>query len=229
MNTTLSLLVKETAKASLSSCILAALLFVSAGRIDWGMAWVYIGMYSIGTIITGVVLRNSTDLHAERMHIKKDAKKWDKLLGPVMAGIGPMATLVVAGLDVRLGWSPSIIVSLQFCAVAMAFFGNFLYFWALTTNPYFSAVARIQHERGHSVVSSGPYACVRHPGYSGIILFALATPIMLGSVWAFIPVAVTLGSGIIRTALEDAMLQDELGGYAEYSDIVRFRLFPGVW
>jgi protein-S-isoprenylcysteine O-methyltransferase Ste14 len=101
--------------------------------------------------------------------------------------------------------------------------------WAMATNQFFSGVVRIQEERGHVVVSHGPYALVRHPGYVGVILAMVGAPLMLGSVWALIPAAATVGVIVIRTAHEDLTLTRDLAGYETYAQRVRYRLLPGIW
>lgn len=107
--------------------------------------------------------------------------------------------------------------------------GMSLFSWSMATNAYFSAMVRIQADRGHQVVSSGPYRFVRHPGYTGVIIFSLATPPMLDALWAFIPAVVLVITMIIRTRLEDRTLNAELEGYPEYAGCVRYRLVPGIW
>ena len=107
--------------------------------------------------------------------------------------------------------------------------GHFLLTWSMMTNSFFSAVFRIQKDRGHAVVTTGPYQYVRHPGYVGIIAFGLATPLMLGTLWAFIPALFMLCISVVRTTLEDRTLREELQGYKEYATQVPYRLLPGVW
>ena len=99
----------------------------------------------------------------------------------------------------------------------------------MASNAFFSAYVRIQTERGHAVVSTGPYRWVRHPGYASGLGSTLATPFVLGSVWALVPAGLVVVLLVVRTALEDRTLRKELPGYAEYSGRVRFRLVPGVW
>jgi len=101
--------------------------------------------------------------------------------------------------------------------------------WAMWTNRFFSSVVRIQTDRGHHVVQGGPYRLIRHPGYVGAILSVLSTAVVLGSLWSLIPAGLTTVLVSVRTALEDATLQRELPGYAEYASKVRYRLLPGVW
>ena len=101
--------------------------------------------------------------------------------------------------------------------------------WAMTVNKFFSAVVRIQADRGHVVVSAGPYQLVRHPGYAGSIVATLAIPIMLGSLWGLVPAALTTLAIVVRTGREDRMLRRELRGYQAYAARTRFRLAPGIW
>jgi protein-S-isoprenylcysteine O-methyltransferase Ste14 len=140
-----------------------------------------------------------------------------------------MITWIVAGLDFRNSWSSGIGMAGQIVALLSVIAGYALVVWATGVNAFFSQVVRIQAERGHTVISNGPYQYVRHPPYVGMILVMLASPIMLGSWWALIPGAFSAVLMIIRTSLEDRTLQAELPGYIEYAQRVRYRLVPGVW
>jgi protein-S-isoprenylcysteine O-methyltransferase Ste14 len=101
--------------------------------------------------------------------------------------------------------------------------------WSMAVNPFFEKTVRIQTERGHRAVDSGPYAFVRHPGYVGFAAWMLSTPLMLASRWGFVPALLAVIGFVVRTAFEDRTLQAELPGYAEYAARVRFRLIPGIW
>lgn len=137
--------------------------------------------------------------------------------------------LLVAGLDARFGWSPSVSLTLKVMALVMIVGGYALGSYALIENRFFSGMVRIQTERDHHVVSSGPYRWVRHPGYVGAIVVYLATPLLLESGWSFLPAVLLTALLIIRTALEDKTLQEELAGYRDYAGRVRYRLLPRVW
>jgi len=115
------------------------------------------------------------------------------------------------------------------CSVACLLAGYLLSSHALIENRFFSGVVRIQPERGHYVVSGGPYRWMRHPGYAGALLAYLATPVFLDSWWAGVPAIALAGALVVRTHLEDRTLQDELPGYRDYARRVRSRLVPGVW
>jgi len=107
--------------------------------------------------------------------------------------------------------------------------GQGLFTWGMVSNKFFSTAVRIQTDRDHTVASGGPYRYVRHPGYVGYITASFATALALGSLWALIPAGLTMCLLVVRTALEDQTLQDELDGYKEYAQQVRYRLLPGVW
>ncbi|HCW51334.1 MAG TPA: isoprenylcysteine carboxyl methyltransferase [Clostridiales bacterium] len=210
----------------------AVILFGSSGRLNWGMAWVYIGMTTAFTIGSRIIMfRKNPALIAERAQFldKRDAKPWDKTLMPLVAIIGPTVMLIVAGLDERFGWSPNLPLALQVAALVITALGYLLGVWAIVVNKFFSAVVRIQRERGHTVVTSGPYRYVRHPGYAGGIVANFAMPLMLDSLWALVPAVLVNCLLIVRTALEDRTLQEELEGYRDYAGRVLYRLLPGVW
>jgi len=137
--------------------------------------------------------------------------------------------VIVAGLDHRYGWSPAFpswLVVLGFVLIAL---GYAFATWAFAENRFFSSVVRIQTERGHVVCDSGPYRVVRHPGYAGNVPPLLGIALALSSVWTLAPAAAALTITVIRTALEDRTLQDELPGYREHAQRVRYRLIPGLY
>ena len=211
-----------------------ASLFIAAGRVDWVMGWVNTGLF-VASIVGSrlIALRKNPDLIAERARAfqqgREGAKEWDQLLVGLVGLGGPLATWIVAGLDDRFGWSPEVPLAFQLIALAAVVLGYVCAIWAMSANKFFSAVVRIQKERGHTVVSDGPYRFVRHPGYAGGLLAMLATPLALASWWAFIPAGVIVLLTVIRTALEDRTLRQELPGYQEYAGRVRYRLLPGIW
>ncbi len=212
--------------------LLPAALFIAAGRLDWVMGWVFVGLLIVVTVVSRVmVARKNPELLAERAEslAAENVKSWDRVLAPLVSFYGPLVTWVVAGLDERLGWPPQVPLALQLTALALISLGYILGTWAMVANKFFSAFVRIQEERGHTVVSDGPYRYLRHPGYASAILSTLATPLALGSPWALIPAVLVVLGLIFRTALEDRTLDEELPGYAEYAQQTRYRLLPGVW
>jgi protein-S-isoprenylcysteine O-methyltransferase Ste14 len=143
---------------------------------------------------------------------------------------GGLIVLIIAGLEERFDWTPEpFSLPIKIAAIAVLVLAYAFSSWAMIENAFFSGVVRLQTERGHTVCSSGPYKTVRHPGYVGSLWSYLVMPLILDSVWAFIAVALLFVVIIVRTRLEDQMLQEELPGYKEYAGRVRYRLFPGVW
>ena len=223
-------IIKRLIQIAIVFLIQAVVLFASAGRLDWTIAWVYLAAYVAMIIINSLVLLHiDPALIAERARIKEDAKSWDKPLAGIISLFGPLLILLVAGFDLRFGWSPALAAPIQLTAWVAMILGYAFSGWAMASNRFFSGLVRIQTERGHTVATGGPYQYVRHPGYSGWSLAYLATSLVLSSWWALIPAVLTIGVIIVRTALEDKTLQNELDGYKEYAQQVRYRLVPGVW
>ncbi len=147
------------------------------------------------------------------------------LLIPCVAG-----SLVLAGLDVgRFHWSGFVPLTLRVGALLIVCLGLSGWLWAMLANRFFSSEVRIQTDRGHYVITDGPYRYLRHPGYLSLILLFIASPLALGSLWAVVPALGVAGVFIWRTWFEDRILRTELAGYADYARQVRYRLLPGVW
>jgi protein-S-isoprenylcysteine O-methyltransferase Ste14 len=208
--------------------ITALCLFGSAGRVDWLNAWVLLGLSCAASIASTAVLWRNPELIAERANVKA-GKSWDKLIVGFVVLLGPMAMWITAGLDARFHWSHGMPVLAFVAGVAMALLGGALLAWAMQSNNFFSSMVRIQEDRGHTVVAGGPYRFIRHPGYAGMTAFTLATPLILNSLWAFVPAAAMTAATVLRTVLEDRTLHNELEGYADYALRVKYKLVPGIW
>jgi protein-S-isoprenylcysteine O-methyltransferase Ste14 len=217
-------------KLAFTTILYGALLFLVAGTIHWSWGWLYLALI---TAVLGLYSRTllivHPDLAHERAHPPADAKAWDKPFVVVVGVIGPIATLLLCGLDRRLALTAPLPAAWHLAGLALVAAGGALTNRAVMHNRFFSGVVRIQRDRGHAVVDSGPYRVVRHPGYTGAMMNTIGTPLALGSLWA-------LGLGVavcavfaVRTSLEDRTLRDELEGYDGYARRVRFRLVPGIW
>jgi protein-S-isoprenylcysteine O-methyltransferase Ste14 len=212
--------------------LIPLVLLVCGGDFGWWQAWVY----SLLIVAAGPggrfwAERRHPGLMAERQNMEKaqSAKSWDKVLAPLMALSMSFPLVIVAGLDHRFGWSPDFPLWLIVLGFILISLGYAFASWALAENRFFSSVVRIQLDRGHVVCDSGPYRVVRHPGYAGNVLALLGIVLALSSTWTLIPAAVALIIAVIRTVLEDQTLQDELPGYRDYAQRVRFRLIPGIY
>ena len=210
------------------------ILFACAGDLRWWPAWAFSALL-VAAGVGGRIWaeRRHPGLLAERERTRSfkasNVKAWDKVLAPLMAVSVSFPLVVVAGLDHRYEWSPVFSTWLTITGVVLIALGYAFGAWALAENRFFSSMVRIQTDRGHQVCDSGPYRIVRHPGYAGSVLALPGVVLALGSVWTLIPAALALVISVIRTALEDRTLQEELPGYGEYSRRVRYRLFPGLY
>ena len=199
---------------------------------SWWQAWAYALLFASAGVGGRVwAERRHPGLMAERVQFLKapGVKSWDRLLSPLMALSLGLPLFVVAGLDHRFQWSSPFPGWLNVLGLALAAAGYGFAGWAFLENPFFSAVVRIQSERGHVVCDTGPYRILRHPGYSGSLLSPFAMVLALDSLWVLIPATAAVVIAVVRTALEDKTLQDELPGYREYADRVRYRLIPGIY
>jgi len=208
-----------------------AIFFISAGHIRLLRPWVFFGASFAQYIVsTAVQYKLNPDLLVQRLKRKREGSKlWDEILMRLSNLTVLIAIPVIAGLDIgRFHWSG---LDVQFAVMGFVFFigSTLLLNWAMIVNPHFEPTVRIQKDRGHSVISSGPYTIIRHPGYLAGILYTLSIPLIIGSVFTFIPVGIYVILFIIRTSLEDRTLHEELDGYSEYARQVKHKLFPGIW
>ena len=204
---------------------------IISGQWDWWQAWAYAAASILSFVLSrAIVARVHPDLIRERARFMeaKDTKPWDKILAPLL-GIGSILVLLVVGLDRSYGWSSPFSLIVNILALTGIVIGYAFSSWALVVNRFFSGTVRIQTERGHHVVTGGPYRLIRHPGYAGGLLGYVLIPVLLDSLWAFIPAGLLAAVMVVRTALEDRTLQAELPGYAAYAQKTRCRLIPGVW
>jgi protein-S-isoprenylcysteine O-methyltransferase Ste14 len=211
--------------------VFSALLFGGAGTIVWPAAWAYLALFFIGASwLTVMLARHNPALLAERMKspVQKGQPVWDRVFLVAMMVVW-CGWLVLIGLDaVRFRWSV-MPVWLECAGAALMVLPFRMIARVFRENPFLVAVVRIQTERGHHVISTGPYATVRHPLYAATLVFLPANALMLGS-WYGLAASVVLVAGIMfRTAMEDRELQRGLAGYTEYAARVRYRLIPFVW
>jgi protein-S-isoprenylcysteine O-methyltransferase Ste14 len=209
---------------------LAASLFIPAGTMKWAMAWAYIGVFALGGLITTpILIRVNPEVVTERLRLRKRAGKRKDVAISSMMGAFWICGVVTAGVDHRFCWSLLVPPPIQLAGMAIMVMGYLFCVWAMAVNRFFAWFVRIQQDRGHQAVTTGPYQFVRHPGYVGGIAMMIATLVILGSMWAFIPMGLATGVLVLRTAVEDRTLQEELDGYGEYVQKVRYRLLYGVW
>jgi len=217
--------------ASIMLSVQIAVFFFSAGRIIDARPWIFFGASFLHySLSTAVQYKFNPELLVQRLKIKREGSKlWDEILMRVSNLMVLIPIPAIAGLDVgRFHWSN---LDIYFAGVGFVLFiiSTVLINWAMLVNPYFEQTVRIQKERGHRVITSEPYRIVRHPGYLAGILYTLSIPLMIGSLYTFIPVGAYVLLIVVRTWLEDRTLQKELNGYSEYTKRTRYRLFPWIW
>lgn len=209
--------------------VMIVVIFLSAGRLNYWQGWIFNLLFIFFLIITIIALRDKPELITERQKPGEGMKPWDKILFILSTPLF-LVLIVLASLDGgRFQWSPQIPLYIYILSGMIYIIGQLIFLWAKYTNSFFSSVVRIQVDRGHTVCQDGPYRFIRHPGYFGTILLTLVSPLLLGSLWALIPCSLTLIPIIIRTHLEDRTLQEELPGYVQYTQKVRYKLIPYLW
>jgi protein-S-isoprenylcysteine O-methyltransferase Ste14 len=209
---------------------LGALLFLPAGTLHWPAAWLYVATTAVLGLAGGLWLAKvDPALLEERMRpmMQKGQPAADKKFMLVF-GFAALAWFMVIGFDRRWHWS-EMPMALQALGYVLLLAATAFMLRVVRENSFAAAVVKVQAERGHRVIDTGPYAFVRHPMYSGAVLYFVAMALLLGSWWglALSPVFVVLFS--IRAGFEERALIDGLPGYADYLARVRYRLVPGVW
>lgn len=224
------LVVKLTARFVLGLVVIGGIMFGTAGTFDWPEAWIYIVIqFGWAAALTIYLWGHDPELLRDRLKFaKKSAKGWDKVLTFISMPFY-MAYMVIPGFDaVRYQWSHVPVGAKVVCFLLVI--ASFVWIvWIMKENTYLSRFVEIQKERGHKVVTTGPYKFVRHPMYIGTTILLLALPAALGSLYTLIPAAFTVIFMIIRTSLEDKTLHRELEGYAAYAQKTKYRLIPGIW
>ena len=207
---------------------MALLLFVPAGTVRYWQAWVYVSIFTTASALTTFyLLRTDRALLERRMRGGPTGEKRpvQKLI-MLCTSLGFIALLVVPALDHRFGWSSVPLVGVV-AGDALVAVGFFVICLVYRENTF--AAATIQVAEYQKVISTGPYAIVRHPMYAGGFLYFLGTPLALGSYWGLVVIAAMVPLLIWRLLDEERFLSRNLPGYAEYREQARYRLVPFVW
>jgi len=220
---------RRAAQVLVGLLLMMAVFFISAGRTDLPRAWVFFGLYFVSLLLNMVIfLKFNPEIIRARSEIRGEMKWWDKIF-TVFYIVFILTMIIICGLDVgRFNISSTgigfFVVGIIFFAMGWAFIT-----WSMVENKFFETTVRIQNEKDHRVVSTGPYAIVRHPGYVGMLLFYGCAPFIIGSLYGLIPALLLAFAFVFRTYFEDKTLYKELPGYEEYTRKVKYRLFPFIW
>lgn len=207
----------------------AAMLFLPAGTFAWRLGWLFLVVFLALTLAASLILwRLNPEIFDARRRIQPGTKSWDQLVASAVIVLFAVVPIVAAFHTVRYGGTvlPGWAIVLGYLLVVVGFATMA---WAQAVNRFFEPGVRIQSERGHHVIDTGPYAHVRHPGYVSAFALLAGIALALGSSWALVPAALACAVLVLRTHWEDRTLQAELPGYADYARRVRYRLMPGVW
>ena len=212
-------------RVSVIYVVMGLMFFLPAGTLRYWEAWAYLAVIAVPMIIFGLYMFKHDPKFIERRMRVKEKREKQKLI--IKLGFIPfLLSFIVPGFDQRFGWS-DVSMPLALAGLAMVLLGYLLTLYVFMTNSFASRIIEVDKEQ--KVISTGPYGRVRHPMYSSTILFYLFTPVALGSYWAVIPALFIIPVLIIRILDEEKELLDNLKGYREYLQKVRYRIFPGVW
>jgi protein-S-isoprenylcysteine O-methyltransferase Ste14 len=213
----------------LSPLLIVLCLVLPAGTWAWFRGWLFLLVLVVASVVGTLYLRRvNPEVIAARINRREGTRRRDRNLGVIFLTT-VMAIPILAALDDgRFHW---LLVPWWVCwlGYTLLIAGLAGMTWAQAVNKFFEASVRIQTERGHTVIDTGPYAVVRHPGYAAGYLLFVGMPLTLGSVWALVPVILLCPLLVLRTVWEDQLLREGLAGYQEYAQRVRYRLVPGVW
>ena len=204
--------------------------FLSSGEISNLRVWIYIGIYVIGGLSIGIILlKKSPKLLNDRGKMQEGTKQFDKYIILTYFLLTIVISPLVAGIDRRLNLIETLPFFTLYVSIILYIFSAIFSVWPMLHNPFFEGTVRIQKEKNHNVIHTGPYKTVRHPGYLGMLSGSISLALALGSVLACIPLIIIIILIFVRTYYEDTTLQKELAGYSEYCKEVKYRLIPFLW
>lgn len=210
--------------------VIGLVFFLASGEISILRAWIYIGIYALGGLIIGIILlKKSPKLLNDRGKMQEGTKQFDKYIILIYFLFAIVITPFVAGIDRRLNLIELLPFFYLYIGIILYVLSAIFSTWPMLHNPFFEGTIRIQKEKNHNVIKTGPYKIVRHPGYLGMLLGSISLPLTLGSKLAFIPLSIMITLIFIRTYYEDTTLKKELTGYSEYCKEVKYRLIPFIW
>lgn len=223
------LLLRAAVRLVFAFGIWGGLLFLSAGTFAWLRGWLHLALWLLTFAVNlAVLLPGNREVISARMNAKRSTERADTfILGLFL--FTTLAIPIIAGLDAFRWQSTTLPFWTVYVGLAIHGAGDALLLWTMAVNPFLEKTVRVQTERGHHVITTGPYAIVRHPMYLGVVLMFLAIPLTLGSIWTFLPVVAMTVLLMVRTELEERLLRRDLPGYQAYMSKNRWRILPRIW
>ncbi len=202
---------------------------LAAGTFESMRGWIYFGSYFFVSVVTimYMMMRHKTTL-SERGKKRENTPTWDRWVLAIYVPLAFYGIHIAAGLDFRFNGELAV-NNVMYIGLALYFLSSVFGIWPILENKHFESTARIQNDRNQSVVMTGPYRFIRHPGYFSIIVWAIAVPMIFGSLLTALISMIIIVVIVIRTSLEDKMLCNELADYLVYCKKVKYRLIPYIW
>lgn len=223
------LLLRAAVRLVFTFGIWGGLLFLSAGTFSWLRGWLHLALWLLTFAVNlAVLLPGNREVISARMNAKRSTERTDTFI-LVLFLFTTLAIPAIAGLDAVRWQSTTLPFWTVYVGLAIHAAGDALLLWTMAANPFLEKTVRVQSERGHRVITTGPYAIVRHPMYLGVVLMFLAIPLTLGSVWTFLPVVAMTVLLMVRSGVEERLLRRELPGYEAYMEKTRWRILPRIW
>ena len=221
--------IKYLIRLFLQRVIGVALFFIAAGTFNDIRGITNLALYLVVSISASIMMfAGHQETLNERGKKQENTKDWDKVLLPIYFLSAYFGIYFIAGFGVRFNWN-SLSMEWFYAGTIVYLISCVFTVWPVLENKHFESTSRMQNDREQTVITTGPYKIMRHPGYAGIVLWAVATALMFGTLAVGIISFIIIVTICVRTYLEDKMLKDELKGYIEYSKKVRYRLFPFIW
>ena len=226
-----NLLVRLVVQSAIWLSIMGLLLFLAAGDWRWRQAWAFLAIFAVGSVVFSIwLLRRDPALLASRIGplVQRGQPVWDKVFLVTFILVW-CAWLVLMALDAQRWRTSEMPVLLNVLGAVLVIAGFVATLWVFRENTFAAPVVRVQAERAHRVIDTGPYAVVRHPMYASALLYLLGMPLLLGSWYGLLAVPFFVLGLAPRAVLEERLLEKDLPGYGDYMSRVRYRLVPGIW
>ncbi len=221
--------VRAVVASFIGVALMASVIFLAGGKLLFPQAILYISLAILGTVLTHILAPAGSTIAAKRAETARKGEPWDRRIMGIFFLVN-LLMFVLAGLDAgRFGWSMPMGIEWLVLGAGLMIGGQVLFALARRANTFFAATVQIETEGNHVVCKTGPYRMVRHPGYLGMAISVIGFPLVMGSLWSFIPVGLLVFLLLVRTTWEDAFLMEKLPGYKAYAEEIKYKIIPRVY